>query len=143
MRLVLDTHVAISALLWQGVPGRLIQAATTGDITLVTTIPLLAELRGVLQRDKFQSQLHARAVAIEDLLDGYVELVHVVPPAELSATIARDPSDDAVLAAALAGGADLIVSGDSHLLNLKRYQNIEIVTAVGAIERLSSDASRG
>ena len=143
MRLVLDTNVAISALLWQGVPGRLIQAATTGDITLVTTIPLLAELRGVLQRDKFQSQLHARAVAIEDLLDGYVELVHVVPPAELAATIARDPSDDAVLAAALAGGADLIVSGDSHLLNLKRYQNIEIVTAVGVIERLSSDASRG
>ena len=140
MRLVLDTNVALSGLLWQGVPGNLIEAAQARQIVLVATIPLLAELRGVLQREKFQRRLQARAVAIDDLLDGYLELVEIVPPAELSLTVARDPTDDAVLAAALAGGADLIVSGDAHLLNLKRYQDIAIVTALSAMELLSRSA---
>jgi uncharacterized protein len=140
VRLVLDTNVALSGLLWQGVPGSLIEAAETRQIVLVATIPLLAELRGVLQREKFQRRLRARAVAIDDLLDGYLELVEIVPPAELSATVARDPTDDVVLAAALAGGADLIVSGDAHLLNLKRFQDIAIVTPIGAMEHLSRSA---
>ena len=141
MRLVLDTNVAISGLLWQGVPGNLIEAAQARQIVLVATIPLLAELRGVLQREKFKRQLEARGVEVEDLLDGYIELVEVVPPAELSVTVARDPTDDVVLAAALAGGAELIVSGDAHLLNLKRYQDIAIVTASSAMELLSRNAN--
>ena len=91
MRLVLDTNVALSALLWDGVPRKLIEAAKSGDVALIASIPLLAELRGVLQRDKFQRQLQARAVAIHDLIDGYLELVEIVSPVDLSPTIARDP----------------------------------------------------
>ena len=72
-------------------------------------------------------QLRARSVSIDDLLDGYIELVEMVPPADLSAAVAGDPDDDMVLAAALGGRADLIVSGDAHLLNMKHYQNIPIV----------------
>ena len=68
MRLVLDTNVAISGLRWGGVPGELIEAARAGKIALVATIPLLAELRGVLYREKFESQLQARSVAIDDNL---------------------------------------------------------------------------
>jgi putative PIN family toxin of toxin-antitoxin system len=68
VRLVLDTNVAISGLLWGGVPGELIEAARAGKIALVATIPLLAELRGVLYREKFESQLQARSVAIDDNL---------------------------------------------------------------------------
>lgn len=140
MRLVLDTNVAISGLLWGGVPGELIEAARAGKIALVATIPLLAELRGVLYREKFESQLQARSVAIDDLLDGYLELVELVSPAELSTTVTLDPTDDVVLAAALAGRVDLIVSGDAHLLNLKRYQGIAIVTATSAMDNLSRSA---
>lgn len=48
----------------------------------------------------------------------------------------RDPDDDHVLACALAAHADLIVSGDSHLLELKGYQGIPIVSAAEALKRL-------
>ena len=51
---------------------------------------------------------------------------------------AHHPADDQVLAAALAAGADLIVSGDAHLLDLKGFKGIEIVTAAVAVERLSA-----
>jgi uncharacterized protein len=63
-------------------------------------------------------------------------LVTIVTPAAIAPTVARDPADDQVLAAALAAQAVLIVSGDVHLLDLKRFQGIEIVAAAIAVERI-------
>ena len=59
--------------------------------------------------------------------------VNVVTPASIRRTVTRDPDDDRVLACALAAQADLIVSGDAHLLDLKSYQRIPIVTATAAL----------
>ncbi len=59
-------------------------------------------------------------------------------PAVITPTITRDAADDRVLAAALAARADFIVSGDAHLLDLKSFQGIEIVTAAVAVERLEA-----
>jgi putative PIN family toxin of toxin-antitoxin system len=53
VRLVLDTNTAVSGLLWHGNPGKLIDAAHAGSVTLCASAPLLAELRGVLEREKF------------------------------------------------------------------------------------------
>ena len=61
-------------------------------------------------------------------------------PARIAPTIVQDPADDAVLAAALAAAAGLIVSGDAHLLNVKSFHGIEIVTSSGAIGRIEASA---
>ena len=74
---------------------------------------------------------------LTDVFDGYAALVLIVAPAVIAPTITRDPADDQVLAAALAAQVDLIVSGDAHLLDLKSFQDIEIVTAATAIERIN------
>lgn len=63
---------------------------------------------------------------------GYVELATPVTPAPIQPVILRDPDDDHVLACALAAQADLIVSGDAHLLDLKQFQGMRIVTAAQA-----------
>ena len=135
MRLVLDTNTALSGLLWGGTPGRLIDAAADGTIELVSSAALLAELQGVLARAKFARQLAKRGLAVGDVFDGYAALVIIAAPTRVSPTVLRDPSDDQVQAA-LAAGADLIVSGDAHLLDLKRFHGVDIVTAASAIERL-------
>lgn len=138
MLLVLDTNTALSALLWGGTPGRLLDAAETGRIELASSTALLAELQGVLSRDKFAKQLAARGLAVGDLFDGYAALVRIVTPGVVSPVIARDPADDQVLAAALAARANMIVSGDRHLLDLGgHYQGIPIVTPAQAIERIA------
>ena len=62
MRLVLDTNAAVSGLLWHGNPGKLIDAAHAGSVTLYASAPLLAELRGVLEREKFAQHLQARGL---------------------------------------------------------------------------------
>jgi uncharacterized protein len=71
------------------------------------------------------------------LLAAYRDLVEVVAPAQITPTVIADPDDDAVLACALAGHADLIVSGDAHLLNLKRFHHIRILTVREALELIA------
>jgi putative PIN family toxin of toxin-antitoxin system len=140
VRLVLDTNTAISGLLWHGTPGKLIDAARTQSVLLCTSAVLLAELRGVLTREKFAMQLQARSLSTVEVFDGYAALTNIVIPAVIPPTIINDPSDDAVLACALGAKAELIISGDRHLLDLKEYQDIRIVTAVEAVRVLSNIA---
>lgn len=138
MRLVLDTNTALSGLLWGGTPGRLIDAAEAGRLELASSAALLVELQGVMAREKFAMQLARRGLSVAQLFDGYAALVTLVTPAVIAPTVARDPADDQVLAAGLAAAADLIVSGDVHLLELKGFRGIEIVTARAAVERLDA-----
>jgi len=138
VRLVLDTNTALSGLLWGGTPGRLIDLAEAGQVELNSSAALLAELQGVLSREKFARQLAKRGITAADVFDGYAALVTLVTPAAIAPTITRDPADDQVLAAALGAQAELIVSGDVHLLELKSFQGIEIVTAAAAVERLDA-----
>jgi putative PIN family toxin of toxin-antitoxin system len=92
------------------------------QIRLVSSIPLISELQGVLGRGKFQVRILDRGLTVRDLIDGYSALVEVVPPGALPPVVVRDPDDDEVLAAAAAGSADLIVSGDSDLLELRHFR---------------------
>jgi len=138
LRLVLDTNTALSALIWQGVPGKIIDVALAGKIQLISSVPLLAELEGVLQRPKFQQAILRRGVMIQDLFDGYAALVICVAHTELVVPVCRDADDDQVLAAAISGAADLIVSGDDDLLALSSFRGIEIVSARDALTRIEA-----
>lgn len=118
MRLVLDTNVVASGLLWDGVPAQLIDVAQAGATELFTSRMLLAELARILRRAKFAKAIAASGLSLDDLVLGYAELARVVTPASISPTVLADPDDDHVLACALAATADLIVSGDEHLQRL-------------------------
>lgn len=134
MRLVLDTNVVASGLLWSGVPAQLLDAAQIGEIEIFTSAFLLAELAGILSRAKFAKVLAATGLPLEELVLGYAELATLVAPAAIPLTIAVDPSDDQVLACAVVGKADLIVSGDKHLHGLGgRYNGISIVSPADAV----------
>jgi putative PIN family toxin of toxin-antitoxin system len=133
MRVVADTNIVVSGLLWRGNPRRILDAARAGDIQLFTTPVLLTELEDVLSREKFAAQLVSAGVTPHDLVLGYAALASVIEPAELEPVILADPDDDAVLACAVAARGDVIVSGDSHLLDLKKYLDVRIVTAAELI----------
>ncbi len=133
MRLVLDTNVVTSGLLWNGAPAQLIEAARADDIELFSSRILLAELTRILRRAKFAKAIAASGLTLEELVLGYAELVSLVTPAEIPPTIQRDPDDDHVLSCALAAHAEYIVSGDHDLLDFKTFRGIPIITAAQAI----------
>jgi len=138
MRLVLDTNVLVSAFLWQGVPGRLIELATEQEIQLLTSRVLLDELADVLPRKKLAKKVAATGLTAAQIVLNYRRLAQRVTARKLPQRVSRDADDDHVLACAIAAQADLIVSGDEHLLSLKIHQNIPIVTPAEALRRIEA-----
>jgi putative PIN family toxin of toxin-antitoxin system len=129
MRVVADTNVVVSGLLWRGNPRRVLNAARDGIIELFTSITLLEELEDVLSREKFAPRLEAAKVTARELVLGYAALATVVEASPIEPVILADPDDDAVLACALAAQCEVITSGDSHLLDLKQYKEVRVLTA--------------
>jgi predicted nucleic acid-binding protein len=85
-------------------------------------------LEEVLGRAKFARRLAAAGIRSLDLVMDYAAFARVVHPADIPPVIADDPDDDEVLACAVGSRAEVIISGDSHLLDLGGYQHIRIVT---------------
>ena len=129
MRVVADTNVVVSGLLWHGPPRQLLNSARARLIDLYTSPVLLAELSDVLRREKFAERLRSADVSLSDLIMGYAALAKVIKPTSLVSAIIDDPDDNSILECAIAAHADAIVSGDSHLLRLKTFQDIPILTA--------------
>ena len=139
MRLVLDTNLLVSGVIAAGLPRRLVDGAKAGEFELCTSEVLLAELLDVLSRGKFAARLAQAGLTPEGIVGDLRRIAVVVAPASVPHVVPTDPDDDHVLAAALAGAADLIASGDKRdLLPLSSYEGIPIVTAREAVERLEA-----
>ncbi len=137
MRIVLDTNVALSALLWRGSPYILLETIRRRQhIQLFTSPVLLGELGEVLIRPSPSQRLSLIGRAAHEVLADYIDAVDLVTPLLVPPVIAADSDDDHVIAAAVAADADLLVSGDRHLLGLKSHQSIRIVSPAEAIQLL-------
>lgn len=141
MRLVLDTNTVVSGLLWDKAPSHLIRVGLDKRVELFTSQALILELEDVLPRRKFGRRVAASGFTIAELVARYALLAPVMVPAVI-ARVSADPDDDHVLACALGAQADLIVSGDRHLLDLKAYQGIPIVSAAEALRTIEQRAPR-
>ena len=136
MRLVVDTNVLVSAFLWQGTPGRLIELVGEKEIALYTSRALIEELSEVLHRKKLSKQVAATGLSAAQMIRNYRRLAIFVASPQLARQVSRDADDDAVLACALATHVDFIVSGDKDLLVLKAFDGTHIITAAQAIQAI-------
>ncbi len=124
MRVVLDTNVIMSGLLFGGMPGRIVEAWRRGRIEVVLTPAVLTEYERVAEA---LSNRYPE-VAITALLQILASLAIRVDDRELSESVCEDPDDDKFLACALSGHARLVVSGDKALVATSGYRGIKVVT---------------
>ena len=129
MRVVADTNVLISALMFGGLPGTFLDLALLGKFSLLTSAALLDELDEKLCGKFAISERDAQAIRAK--LEGCAEVLR--PDFELNA-VPDDPDDNRVLECAVAGKADWIVSGDRHLLRMGSYAGMAIVAVREFIE---------
>ncbi len=138
VRILLDTNILISGLITptgDRPPALLLDAVRQQRITLVSSVEQLAEFKDVAGRPHLQKYL--KPGVLDDFLrffDGVADIVDGPLPV---VTESPDPKDDMILASALAGRAELIVSGDKrHVLSLGTFRSILIVTPARALELL-------
>lgn len=134
MRVVIDTNVYISALMFGGLPGSLLQLAFSKSFVTVISSLLLDELDEKL-RLKFEISTKDAAL-IRAKLESIAEFVR---PEMVLHVIEDDPDDDRVLECALAGEANYIVTGDRHLLKLGIYEGVTIITVRQFLEEFPND----
>jgi putative PIN family toxin of toxin-antitoxin system len=120
---VFDTNILLSAFLFGGNPEILFEAVRSGKITLITSPSILAEFASIL-KNKFSWENEDVCEALM-VIGRHVELIK--PRQKLA--ILEDDADNRVLECALEGGADYIISGDYHLLNLGDVESIPLLRA--------------
>jgi putative PIN family toxin of toxin-antitoxin system len=132
MRIVCDTNVLVSGLLFGGNCRLIIALVSEGRVDGFTSSALLAELEGVLLRPKFC----LGASQVEAIIDLVRQTFLSVAPLDAVMAVPDDPDDDTVLEVAVAAAADIVVSGDDHLLRLGEFQGIRIVSPACMIEEM-------
>ena len=133
MRVVLDTNIFISAVLG-GRLGVIIDEWKVGKFTLIITDAIAREYLDVIQPPKFKIP-PGEIVATTDYL---LQTAEFVTPEEKITVIIADLTDNKFLEAAVAGKVNFIVSGDGHLLELKSFLEISIITAREFVDWLES-----
>lgn len=128
LRVVLDANVVVSGWLQAlGPSARVLDAANAGRIRIVVSPAIVAEYRRSLAYPKIRRRLRVPPAVVEAWIDALVLFADSVPGERPVRVVAADPDDDRYVAAALEGGAGLLVTGDHHLLDLEEVQGVRIL----------------
>ncbi|MCG3196609.1 MAG: hypothetical protein GHCLOJNM_01085 [bacterium] len=138
MRVVVDTNVIISGLFQpEGIPGTIRKLIGKRTFDLCLSRPLIEEISEVLDRPSIRPRLKVQDWEVEEFLQLLSRLEGgMASPRPIDPTVLADPDDDMILATALAAKADVIVSGDRHLLDLQSYQGIPILSPRQFLDRV-------
>ncbi len=130
MRLVLDTNQHISAIIQpNGNPAHILRIWRLGIIELAISPPILDEFKIVVHRPRIQQKYNLSDEDIAEYLEVLNKYALIVPGTTIINAVPDDPDDNIIITCAIEAAADMIISGDQHLLTIGSYQNIPIVKA--------------
>jgi putative PIN family toxin of toxin-antitoxin system len=132
IRIVLDTDVILSAIIFGGKPRTILENVIRGNIGLYISEAILNELKRVLNRPKF----HYSTEIIRLITSEFTSIAELVDPATRISVIRSDPEDNRILECAVEANVEYIITGDSHLLELRKYENIRILTPAQLCNKL-------
>jgi len=134
MKIVFDTNVLISSSLWyNSVAHKLLIILIKRDVEIFTTIEILNEYVKVLKRDfKFSEE------ETKDIINKVINFLRIVDPIEKLNIVKDDPEDNKILECAEFSNSDFILTYDNHLLKLKKFKDIKIITPDELLEKIKN-----
>ncbi|MBW2990247.1 putative toxin-antitoxin system toxin component, PIN family [Candidatus Woesearchaeota archaeon] len=123
-KIVADTNIMISALGWKGKPRELFKRILNKEFELITSQKQIEELHRVMNYTKFKFSEEQKIRFISLLF----EIAQVIEVPDKLKVIKEDSKDNFLLETAVLSGAEYIISGDEHLLKLKKYLGTKITT---------------
>lgn len=137
LRVVLDTNVIVSgAISSSGAPFEILKSWQNRKFVFVTSPPILREVERVLAYPKIKRSYSLDPGSTKAILMALRKYSMMTPGKLKVSEIKRDPSDNMFLACAKESKADVIVSGDAHLLDIKSFDGMPIMTAREFIETI-------
>ena len=128
MRITVDTNILISAAFWTGDSNRIIDMVEEKEIELVLSKEIIEEFMRVLGCEEMQKKIVNKGLIMRRTVEKIVALSNIVEPSMKLDAVKDDPDDNKILECAIAGNADFIVSSDNHLLKLRDFKGMKIIT---------------
>ena len=125
-KVVLDTNILVSALLFKGELAGIVDLWKTGKIVPMLSKEMFVEFRTVLEYPKFFLTGQEIKVIIEEEVLPFFEITETTDRIN---GVCRDPDDDKFISCAVSASADFIVSGDKDLLDMGKYKSVRIISA--------------
>jgi putative PIN family toxin of toxin-antitoxin system len=132
MRIVLDANIFVSSFFWGGNPRMVLERVIEGIDELFVTKEILDEIGEVMGRPKF----HADKEEIDYFINSIEEIGNKIIPKKQIKNGSRDKTDNKYIECGIAANVGYIISGDIHLLELREYENIKIITAKNYLETI-------
>jgi len=140
LKIVLDTNVFVSALINpRGKPAQILNYVFENKIRLFTSPSIIEELERVLSYPKLVKRHGLEKQELKKFVSDLLSILSLVEGKKAIEVIAEDPADNNYLSCVVDAKADFIVSGDIHLLNLREYEGIQIITPAQFLEMLEKE----
>ena len=128
MKITVDTNILVSATFWYGDSFKILELVERKQVALILSPEIIEEFVKVLNYDDLQQKVKNKKLTMKRTVDKVIALSTLVYPAEKIRYINEDPDDNKFLECAKAGKVDFIVSRDNHLLKLKVFDGIQILS---------------
>lgn len=139
MRVVVDTNIVVSRYVApHGVVAQIVERWRQQAFELVVSEPILSEFQRVLAYERIRARHRMDDAGILELIEDFREFAILVEPTETVNVVKDDPDDNKFIECAQAGGAECIVSSDLHLLALKQYRGIQILSPAAFLAFLNT-----
>ena len=125
MKVVFDANILISAFFYGGNPRKVLERVISKTDELFITKEILEEISEVMDRPKF----HTEKEKIDYFISSLEEIGNKIIPRKQIKNVSRDKTDDKYIDCGITANVDYLISGDVHLLELKEYRGIKIITA--------------
>jgi putative PIN family toxin of toxin-antitoxin system len=135
MKITADTNILISATFWHGASDRIISKVEAKEIQLILSEEIVKEYAEVMDYDEIKNKIKDKNLAIKHTVSKIISISTIIEPKTKLNVIKDDSDDNKILECAVAGNVDCIVSNDKHLLKLRKFRNIPILTPDDFLEK--------
>ncbi len=135
MKITVDTNTLLSATFWSGSSDKIISKAEIKEIELIISNDIIKEYGEVLDYEEIQDKIKDKKLEMKRTVGKIISTSKIVVTKEKLAIVKNDPDDNIILECAKAGNVDFIISNDKHLLKLKKFENIPILTPDEFVEK--------
>ncbi len=128
MKINLETNILIAATFWNGDSERIIQKIEKKEIELILSKEIIEEFSNVLEYEEIQEKIKKKKLEMKRTVEKIISLSTIVEPTEKLFIVKDDHDDNKILECAKAGNVNYLISNDKHLLNIKQFEEIKIIT---------------